>query len=104
MTDLDAAFWIRITQIIQIENRPFSYVDFVPRFFVNGREWSIGYGTFRNKISLLCKDGNVDVAYYSPQAFYTTTGIDFKKPNDHTVVISPQCYDTHKHISNSIEG
>ena len=39
--------------------------------------------TFRNKISLLCKQGKVDVEYYSPQAFYTLSGIKFSKPLDH---------------------
>ena len=39
--------------------------------------------TFRNKISLLCKQGKVDVEYYSPQAFYALSGIKFSKPLDH---------------------
>lgn len=83
MTNLDSALWKRMIQIVQTENRPFSYVDFIPKFSISGQEWSIGYGTFRNKISLLCKQGKVDVEYYSPQAFYTLSGIKFSKPLDH---------------------
>ncbi len=83
MTNLDSALWKRMIQIVQIENRPFSLIDFVPKFSISGQEWSIGYGTFRNKISLLCKQGKVDVEYYSPQAFYTLSGIKFSKPLDH---------------------
>ena len=90
MTNLDSALWKRMIQIVQTENRPFSYVDFIPKFSISGQEWSIGYGTFRNKISLLCKQGKVDVEYYSPQAFYTLSGIKFSKPLDHhTGVIDP---------------
>ena len=46
MTDLDSALWKRMVQIVQIENRPFSLIDFVPKFSISGQEWSIGYGDF----------------------------------------------------------
>ena len=46
MTDLDSALWKRMIQIVQTENRPFSYVDFIPKFSISGQEWSIGYGIF----------------------------------------------------------
>jgi hypothetical protein len=32
MNDLVSALWKRITEIVQIENRSFSYCDFVPNF------------------------------------------------------------------------
>ena len=80
-------------EIVQIENRPFSYIDFIPHFSVFGRDWSIGDGTFRNKVSSLLKCGMINVVYYSPQAFYTLKGIQFHKPIittvDHTRVKHP---------------
>jgi hypothetical protein len=55
MTHLDIAIWMN--EIVQTENRPFSYIDFVPHFTEFGQDWSIGYGTFRNKISSLVDRG-----------------------------------------------
>jgi aryl-alcohol dehydrogenase-like predicted oxidoreductase len=71
MSDLDSALWKRITQIVQKENRSFSYLDFVPNFEVDGQSYSIAHGTFRNKISDMLKAGKIQVVCYSPQAFYT---------------------------------
>jgi hypothetical protein len=51
LSDLDSALWKRITHIVQKENRPFSYLDFVPNFEVDGIKFKISAGTFRNKIS-----------------------------------------------------
>jgi len=70
MSDLDSALWKRITQIVQKENRPFSYRDFVPNFEVDGQIYSIAYGTFRNKTSDMLKAGKIQLVCYSPQAFY----------------------------------
>jgi hypothetical protein len=41
MSDLDSGLWKRIIQIAQIENRPFSYPDFVPYFELDGGIYSI---------------------------------------------------------------
>lgn len=68
MTDLDTAIWNRMMEIAQTENRPFSYTDFVPHFSVSGQNWSIRYGTFRNKVSSFLSQGMVYVVYRSPQA------------------------------------
>ena len=90
MTDLNTAVWNRMVEIVHLEHRPFSHIDFVPHFSVFGQDWSIGNGTFRNKISLLRKDGKIDLVYYSPQAFYTIVGVKFEKPLDvHTWVKDP---------------
>ncbi len=93
MTDLDIALWSRMKEIVQTENRPFSHIDFVPHFNVFGKDWSIGGGTFRNKVSSLLRCGMIYVAYYSPQAFYSLKGIQFHKPKitsvDHTEVKDP---------------
>ena len=93
MTDLDNALWNRMIEIVQTEKRPFSHIDFVPHFSVFGKDWSIGDGTFRNKVSSLLRHGMINVVYYSPQAFYTLKGIQFHKPIittvDHTRVKDP---------------
>lgn len=93
MTDLDIALWNRMNEIVQTESRPFSHIDFVPRFSVFGQDWSIGSGTFRNKVSSLLRQEMIYLAYYSPQAFYSLKGIRFQKPIittvDHTWVKDP---------------
>lgn len=93
MTDLDIAVWNRMNEIVQTEGRPFSHIDFVPRFSVFGQDWSIRYGTFRNKVSSLLEQGMIYVVYYSPQAFYSLKGIRFQQPIittvDHTGVKDP---------------
>jgi hypothetical protein len=71
MSDLDKALWHRITQIAQVENRPFSFVDFVPTFDVDGKIHSVAYGTLRNKIAAMSKATKIRCLYQSPQAFYT---------------------------------
>jgi hypothetical protein len=58
MSALDAAIWERISQLIYSEKRYFDYLDFFPKFKVNGQVYSISYGTFRNKMSALVKAGN----------------------------------------------
>jgi len=94
MTDLDIALWNRMNEIVQTENRPFSYVDFIPHFSISGQDWNIGYGTFRNKVSFLLKQGMIYVVYHSPQAFYSLKGRRFQQPTiittvDHTGVNDP---------------
>jgi len=93
MTDLDIALWHRMNEIVQTESRPFNHIDFVPHFRVSGQDWSIGYGTFRNKVSSLLKQGMIYVAYRSPQAFYSLKGLRFQQPIittvDHTGVKDP---------------
>ena len=92
MSDLVSALWKRITQIVQIENRSFSYCDFVPNFELDGRIYSITHGTFRNKISDMLKAGKIQLVCYSPQAFYTLKEQESTEPMTgyHTgVVLSP---------------
>jgi hypothetical protein len=98
MSDLDSALWKRMT-LVQKENRPFSYLDFVPNFELDGQSYSIAYGTFRNKISDMLKAGKIQVVRYSPQAFYTLKGQEFTDPMTgyHTGVQSPLYY---RHLSN----
>jgi Rad51 protein len=58
------------------------------KFEVDGRDYHMAYGTFRNKISAMLDAGEIEVAYYSTQAFYTLKGVTFTKPMtvDHTGV------------------
>jgi hypothetical protein len=88
LSELDNALWKRISQIVQTENRPFSYVDFVPSFIVDGQNYTIAYGTFRNKMSKMLKAEKVEVVYSSPQAFYTLKGVksETAMTGDHTGV------------------
>jgi hypothetical protein len=79
MSDLDFAIWQRIVQIVYDEHRPFSFIDFVPTFEVDGKCYSISPGTLRNKFSKMLKTEKIEVAYYSSQAFYTIKGIRFDK-------------------------
>src|ERR1051325_3519721 len=88
LNELDSVLLKRITQIVQTENRSFSYVDFVPSFIVDGQNYTIAHGTFRNKMSEMLKAEKVEVVYHSPQAFYTLKGVRFETPmtSDHTGV------------------
>ena len=100
MSDLDSALWKRIIQIVQIENRPFSYRDFVPKFELDGQSYSIAYGTFRNKLSDMLNAGKIQVICYSPQAFYTLKAIESQTPMTgyhKGIVLSPLLY---RHLSN----
>ncbi len=60
------------------EHRPFSYTDFM-RFEVNGKEYNMTHGTFRNNISCLKKEGLFEIAYRSNIMFYTLRGVKFGK-------------------------
>lgn len=47
------------------EHRPFSYLDFLT-FEVDGKEYHMSHGTFRNKISAMMRRGEIEVVSYSP--------------------------------------
>lgn len=87
MSELDDAMLAHMAFIVSSEGRPFSYRDFL-RFEVNGNEYGMGHGTFRNKISKLIKIGIAELCYSSTCAFYTLKGHKFGKPvtTNHTVV------------------
>ena len=85
MTILDDAMRKHIEHIICTERRPFSFIDFLT-FEVDQQHYKMSHGTFRNKISAMLKREEVEVAYYSKQAFYTINGVSFSKQMtlDHT--------------------
>lgn len=77
-TKLDTAMKKHIIYIILEEKRPFSYLDFL-RFEVEGEEYQMDHGTFRNKISILKKSGEVEIEYKTHITFYTLKGHKFTR-------------------------
>jgi len=67
----------RIKQIISIEHRPVSCLDFLPTFQVEGKEYRIAYGTLRNILSRLRRTTQIQIDYKTKQTFYTLPGIIF---------------------------
>ena len=66
----------RITTIVLNEERPVTFKDLL-NFKYNGEKISYKYGTVRNLISQLLKEGRIIVLFRSPQAFYSLPGINF---------------------------
>lgn len=94
--NLDNVLWETIQNIVESEHRPFTYQDIVEKGV------KIGYGTFRNKISKLRKDGKIEVIHYSPQGFYAMKGVDkVSITDDHTGVTFP-LHNNHnyRHLTN----
>ena len=85
MTILDDAMRKHIEYIVCTEKKPFSFIDFLT-FDVGQQHYKMSHGTFRNKISAMLKGGEIELAYYSRQAFYTINGVNFSKQMtpDHT--------------------
>lgn len=73
---LDYAMKVRMKEIVLIEHRPFCYLDFED-FTVKNKHYHIAHGTFRNKISELLKNKDVELEYNSKISFYTLPGIHF---------------------------
>ena len=69
---------LKIREIVLIEQRPFSFVDF-RAFEVAGEKYEMNHGTFRNNISKLRKVGVVELAFKSKPAYYTIPGKKFSK-------------------------
>lgn len=74
MSKLDDAMLAKMHYIIENEGPIFSYHDFIS-FKVNGKQYGMTHGTFRNKISKLKRDGIVKVTCYDLFACYTLTGV-----------------------------
>jgi hypothetical protein len=89
MKKLHEAMLNHMRYIILAEKRPFSYLDF-GSFIVQGKEYSVKHGTFRNKICRLVRDGIAELDYKSNVAFYTLTGTNFgKKKKTMTPIMTP---------------
>jgi hypothetical protein len=94
--NLDNILWETIKSIVELERRPFSYMDVVEKGV------KISKTNFRNKISQLLKAGKIEVIHYSPQGFYAMTSVGKKSmTDDRTGVTSPlrnKC--NYRHLSN----
>jgi hypothetical protein len=87
MSELDQAMEKHMAYLVDIENRPFCYRDFMV-FEVEEKEYRMSHGTYRNKITALKKTEKVELAYNAGIAFHTLKGKRFGRtmtPN-HTVV------------------
>ena len=73
-----------VEYLVLKERRPFCFHDFL-NFEVDGLQYHMSSGTFRNKVSALVKK-EVEVAYYSSIAFYTIKSVKLVKTMtpDHT--------------------
>jgi hypothetical protein len=94
MSVLDDAALQHMAYLVLSENRPFSFKDFL-LFPVDGKEYRMKPGTFRNKILELKKKGIVELNYNSGIAFYTLKSHRFGKPvtPNHTVAHNDSVYD-----------
>ena len=68
----------RIREILVIDDRPFSFIDFLD-FELDGVKYKFAHGTVRNYFSKLTKSGDIEFAYNSGIAFYTLPGRKFAK-------------------------
>jgi hypothetical protein len=82
MSKLLGAMKLKIKEIVQLQDRPFSYLDFA-EFEVGGQTYKMTHGTFRNYISELKKAGTVKLVCSSKPAFYTIPGKEFNKSMAH---------------------
>ncbi|MGI0051747.1 MAG: hypothetical protein ACRD8K_08420, partial [Nitrososphaeraceae archaeon] len=79
MTELDDVMKENIAYIVYIEHRPFSFKDF-HYFQVNEKQYTMKHGTFRNKISQMMQNDEVEIHTRSNPNFYTLK--DCKFDND----------------------
>jgi hypothetical protein len=90
-TKLDHAMKVHMQRIVRGEGRPFCFRDFL-EFEVDGKKYSMAYGTFRNKISQYVRNGYAQLEYISGPAFYSLKGFNFTKPKprmtDHHTMVS----------------
>ena len=76
MTKLDNAMREHMAYLVLVEHRPFSFKDF-EYFEINGKSYRMTHGTFRNKISNLIQNGEVEIHVKSNPNFYTLKGCGF---------------------------
>jgi hypothetical protein len=75
--------------IVLEEKRSFSYMDF-RSFDVQGKQYNMKHGTFRNKISELTRNGITELECKSNVALYTLKGVNFgKKKSMMTPIMTP---------------
>jgi hypothetical protein len=67
----------RIREIVSNEHRPISFLDFLPSFEIEGKEYHVKYGTLRNILSNLRRAHQIQIDYKTKQTFYTLPGTTF---------------------------
>src|SRR3569833_1082124 len=82
MSKLSGAMKLKIREIVLVQGRPFSYLDFA-QFEVCGQDYKMSHGTFRNNISRLKKAGDIELAFGSQPACYTIPGKKFSGTMTH---------------------
>ena len=86
MTELDYAMKEHMAYLVYTEHKPFSYKDF--RYFeVNQKPYKMTHGTFRNKISKLIQNNEVELYIQSNPNFYTLKGFRFDNGKSMKVTI-----------------
>jgi hypothetical protein len=87
LTELDDAMLKHIEYVNSHEKRAICVLD-CRRFEVDGKEYEMTSGTFRNKISKLQKEGKVVFQFRSGHSYYSLPGYKFTKSmtDDHTGV------------------
>jgi hypothetical protein len=78
MTERDDAMQEHMAYLVFIEHRSFSYLDFLS-FEVNGVQYNMSHGIFRNKISKLIGADKVELVCNSGLGFYSLKGIQVQK-------------------------
>ena len=93
MAELDDVMKEHMAYIVFNEHKPFSYKDFM-YFEVNEKSYTANYGTFRNKISKMRQNGEIEIHTKSNPCFYTLKGYRFDNgkvmTDNHTEVINTQ--------------
>ncbi len=67
----------KIKEIVLNEHRPVNFLDFLPSFEIEGKEYHIKHGTLRNILSTLRKTRQIQIDYKTKQTFYTLPGETF---------------------------
>lgn len=70
----------RMREIVVLEGRPFSFVDF-KSFEVDGKQYELKHGVIRNYLSKLTKSGEITFSFNTGAAYYTLPGKNFTKQN-----------------------
>ena len=67
----------RMKEIVSNERRSVSFLDFLPSFEIEGKEYHMKYGTLRNILSSLRRTRQIQIDYKTKQTFYTLPGTKF---------------------------
>jgi hypothetical protein len=103
MGKLNEAMLQHMRHLVLAKNTCFSYRDFL-HFRVDGKEYRIAHGTFRNKISNLKKTGQVELARSnSSPALYTLRGLGLGGQHDEKEsTLAPVTVTDTTHIGSSV--